>query len=55
MMMLEELYAHPKGKLPMIYVCGPTPFVEAVARDLVELGFSSHQIRTERLGGTSPD
>ena len=55
MMMLEELYAHLRGKMPMIYVCGPTPFVEAVAGDLVELDFSSHQIRTERFGGTSPD
>lgn len=55
MMMLEDLYAHLKGKMPMIYVCGPTPFVEAVAGDLVELDFSSHLIRTERFGGTSPD
>jgi ferredoxin-NADP reductase len=54
MMMLEELHAHLKDKMPMIYVCGPTPFVEAVAGDLVGLGFSSHQIRTERFGGISP-
>ena len=55
MMMLEDLYAHLRDKMPMIYVCGPTPFVEAVAGDLVELDFSTHQIRTERFGGISPD
>lgn len=33
------------------YVCGPTPFVEAVAAWLVELGQSPGSIRTERFGG----
>jgi ferredoxin-NADP reductase len=33
------------------YVCGPTPFVEAVADWLIELGHSPGTIRTERFGG----
>jgi ferredoxin-NADP reductase len=33
------------------YVCGPTPFVEAVATWLIELGHSPGTIRTERFGG----
>src|SRR5262249_46859973 len=38
---------HPKG-----YVCGPTPFVEAVAEGLVALGHDPKAIRTERFGPT---
>jgi ferredoxin-NADP reductase len=34
------------------YVCGPTPFVEAVANALVDAGWPSHRIRTERFGPT---
>ena len=37
---------------PHVYVCGPTPFVEAVASALVELGHEPLQIRTERFGPT---
>jgi ferredoxin-NADP reductase len=37
---------------PHVYVCGPTPFVEAVATALVELGHEPAQIRTERFGPT---
>lgn len=33
------------------YVCGPTPFVEAVAGWLVDLGHAPGAIRTERFGG----
>lgn len=33
------------------YVCGPTPFVEAVADWLIELGHARGTIRTERFGG----
>jgi ferredoxin-NADP reductase len=36
------------------YVCGPTPFVEAVADWLVELGHQPGMIRTERFGGAEP-
>ncbi len=35
----------------MVYVCGPTGFVEAVARTLVGSGVAPHLIRTERFGG----
>ena len=37
---------------PRCFVCGPTPFVEAVARSLVELGHRPSNIRTERFGPT---
>ena len=37
--------------LERTYVCGPTPFVEAVAGWLVELGHQPGTIRTERFGG----
>ena len=37
---------------PHIYVCGPTPFVEAVASAFVELGHEPGRIRTERFGPT---
>jgi ferredoxin-NADP reductase len=37
---------------PRIYICGPTPFVEAVADAFVSLGYKSDDIRTERFGPT---
>ena len=37
---------------PLVYVCGPTTFVEAVAGWLVDLGHPPASIRTERFGGT---
>jgi ferredoxin-NADP reductase len=37
---------------PHVYVCGPTPFVEAVANALVGLGHEPHEIKTERFGPT---
>ena len=37
---------------PNAYVCGPTPFVEAVATALVELGHDPMRVRTERFGPT---
>jgi len=36
---------------PDVYVCGPTGFVEHVARLLVELGHHPDRVRTERFGG----
>jgi ferredoxin-NADP reductase len=38
--------------LARAYVCGPTPFVEAVASVLVSLGHDPARIRTERFGPT---
>ena len=37
---------------PDVYVCGPTPMVEAVADALVGLGHEPARIRTERFGPT---
>ena len=49
----RELLAEvaPDG-LALTLVCGPTPFVEAVAEALVELGHEPSQIKTERFGPT---
>jgi ferredoxin-NADP reductase len=40
------------GVRPLVYVCGPTAFVENVANALVALGHAPDRIRTERFGGT---
>jgi ferredoxin-NADP reductase len=40
----------PGDRRPRAYVCGPTGFVEAAARLLVEKGYDEDQIRTERFG-----
>ena len=40
------------GVRPLVYVCGPTAFVENVADALVALGHAPDRIRTERFGGT---
>lgn len=37
---------------PRCYVCGPTPFVEAVSVALVGLGHEPAQVKTERFGPT---
>jgi ferredoxin-NADP reductase len=37
---------------PHIYVCGPTPFVEAAAQLLVAAGHAPARVRTERFGNT---
>ena len=37
---------------PDVFVCGPTPMVEAVANALVGLGYEPARIRTERFGPT---
>ncbi|MFB7890972.1 ferredoxin reductase [Microbacterium sp. NPDC056044] len=39
------------GREPIVYVCGPTGFVEHVADALVGLGHPAARIRTERFGG----
>jgi ferredoxin-NADP reductase len=36
------------AELPGVYVCGPTPFAEA----LVQLGHGPHRVKTERFGPT---
>jgi ferredoxin-NADP reductase len=49
--LLEEV-AWPATDHPLVYVCGPTGFVEAVATALVSLGHDASRVRTERFGPT---
>jgi ferredoxin-NADP reductase len=49
--MLAEAGFEPERR-PRIFVCGPTGFVESVARELVALGHDTSRIRTERFGAT---
>jgi ferredoxin-NADP reductase len=49
--MLEEV-TWPPSERPRIFVCGPTPMVEAAAQALVELGHEPALIKTERFGPT---
>jgi ferredoxin-NADP reductase len=44
--------AWPPQQQPLVYVCGPTAFVEAVAEVLVDDGHEPSRIRTERFGPT---
>jgi ferredoxin-NADP reductase len=37
---------------PLVYICGPTGFVEAIADALVALGHDPSRIRAERFGPT---
>jgi ferredoxin-NADP reductase len=49
--MLAEVGPGPTAQ-PRAFVCGPTPFVEAVAEALVTLGHEPWRIKTERFGPT---
>ena len=49
--LLEEI-AWPPGGRPLVYVCGPTTFVETAASTLVALGHEPARIRLERFGPT---
>jgi ferredoxin-NADP reductase len=49
--LLEEV-SWPPSERPLIYVCGPTAFVESAASALVGLGHEPTRIRTERFGPT---
>lgn len=42
----------PAASRPRVYVCGPTPFVEAVAGWLIDAGHRPGDVRTERFGGS---
>jgi ferredoxin-NADP reductase len=42
----------PPAERPLVYVCGPTRLVEAVADDLVALGHEPLRVKTERFGPT---
>ena len=49
--MLAEV-AWPPDESPLAFVCGPTPFVEAVGTALVGLGHDPSKVKTERFGAT---
>ena len=49
--MLVEVAPAPEAQ-PLIFVCGPTPFVEAVADLLVDGGYDPRTIHAERFGPT---
>ncbi len=49
--MLDEVGPSAAEK-PHAYICGPTPFVEAAAEALVQLGHEPRSVRTERFGPT---
>jgi ferredoxin-NADP reductase len=42
----------PPGDRPLVYICGPTAFVDTAASVLVQLGHDPARIRTERFGPT---
>jgi ferredoxin-NADP reductase len=49
--MLEEV-SWPPSDRPLVYICGPTAFVEVAASTLVGLGHNAGRIKTERFGPT---
>lgn len=49
--MVKEV-AWPKDQMPAVFVCGPTPFVEAAADLLVGTAYDPLWIKTERFGAT---
>jgi ferredoxin-NADP reductase len=49
--LLREV-AWPPHLQPLAYICGPTPFVEVAATELVKLGHEPGRIKTERFGPT---
>ncbi len=49
-MLTRRAFAPDEGA--QIFICGPTPFVEAVTEHLVAIGHEEGRIRTERFGPT---
>jgi ferredoxin-NADP reductase len=49
--LLAEI-AWPAADRPLVFVCGPTAFVETAAQALVDLGHDPGRIKTERFGPT---
>jgi ferredoxin-NADP reductase len=49
--MLADVAPEPDAR-PLCFVCGPTPFVEAVADLLVDAGHDPRTIHAERFGPT---
>jgi ferredoxin-NADP reductase len=50
--LLSQL-ANPVADDLLCFICGPTPFVEATADALVELGLQPGSVKTERFGPTN--
>jgi ferredoxin-NADP reductase len=50
--LLSQL-ANPVANDLLCFICGPTPFVEATADALVELGLRPGSVKTERFGPTN--
>ena len=48
--MLDRI-AWPASQRPLSFICGPTPFVEAVAELLVARHYPESRVKTERFGG----
>jgi ferredoxin-NADP reductase len=48
--MLDRI-AWPASQRPLAFICGPTPFVEAVAELLVARHYPENRVKTERFGG----
>src|SRR6266550_673879 len=48
----DRAVAWPPSEQPRVFVCGPTPLVEAVSTNLVELGHQPALVKTERFGPT---
>jgi len=40
----------PVAETPLVFICGPTGFVETVATTMLELGHQPERIKTERFG-----
>jgi ferredoxin-NADP reductase len=49
---LLSTVAWPPADRPLVYICGPTAFVEVVAQTLVDSGHDPARIRTERFGAS---
>ncbi len=49
--MLVEVAWSPSDR-PLVYVCGPTRLVEAIASTLISLGHEPSRVKTERFGPT---
>jgi len=49
--LLREI-AWPHEQRPLVFICGPTQFVETAAAGLISLGYEPSHIKTERFGPT---
>jgi ferredoxin-NADP reductase len=49
--MFKEVFGNELLKMPNIYICGPTKFVEVAADLCVKMGVPPNLVHTERFGG----